>query len=138
LNLTPEQQAKADAIIQASRQEIQETRKNAKPEEAGTKNQNLIKQKIMAILTPEQKQKLAESVSSSETDQKRQARVWTLSPEGNPVPVSVVLGITDGTFSAVISGDLKEGAEVIVGEMTTGNAQNRGTPSPLMGGGPGR
>jgi HlyD family secretion protein len=134
LNLTPEQQAKVDLIIKASQNEIQEIRQKSKPEEVRTKTQNLIRQKIMGILTPEQKQKLTESASSSEADQKRSGKIWILSAEGNPASVSVVLGITDGSFSEVISGDVKEGTEVIVQEMAKGNAQNRPTPSPFGGG----
>jgi HlyD family secretion protein len=134
LNLTPEQQARVDMIIKVSQQEIQEIREKSKPEEVRTKTQNLIRQKIMGILTPEQKQKLAESASSSEADEKRSGKIWILSAEGNPAPVSVVLGITDGSFSEVISGDVKEGTEVIVQEMAKGNAQNRPTPSPFGGG----
>ena len=134
LNLTPEQQAKVDLIIKASQNEIQEIRQKSKPEEVRTKTQNLIRQKIMGILTQEQKQKLTESASSSEADQKRSGKIWILSAEGNPASVSVVLGITDGSFSEVISGDIKEGTEVIVQEMAKGNAQNRPTPSPFGGG----
>jgi HlyD family secretion protein len=87
---------------------------------------------------PERKQGPGGLVSSSETDQRRQATVWVLSPEGKPAPVSVALGITDGTFSEAASRDLNEGTEVIVGETTRSNGQSRSTPSPLMRGGPGR
>jgi HlyD family secretion protein len=133
LNLTAEQQAKVDMIIKASRQEIQEIREKSKPEEAGVKTQNLIRQKIMGILTAEQKQKLAESTQSSQADQRKPGKVWTLSPEGKPVLISVVLGITDGTFSEVVSGDLKEGTQVIVEETSKKKGQSQGTPSPFMG-----
>jgi len=136
LNLTPEQQAKVDLIIKASQHEIQEIREKSKPEEVRAMTQNLIRKKILEILTPEQKQKLTKSAPSSETDQKKPVRVWTLSSEGNPVSVSVVLGITDGSFSEVISGDLKAGNEVIVEEMA--KDKSRSTPSPLMRGGIGR
>ncbi len=44
--------------------------------------------------------------------------VWILSKDGRPVPVRVVIGITDGNFSEVVSGDLKEGMEVIVEEVS--------------------
>ena len=131
LNLTPEQQVKVDTIIKASQQEIQEIREKSKPEEVRTKTQNLIRQKIWGILTAEQKQKLADSAPSSETDQKKPVRVWTLSLEGNPVSVSVVLGITDGSFSEVVSGDLKEGAQVIVEETSNKKDQSQRTPSPF-------
>ena len=131
LNLTPEQQVKVDTIIKASQQEIQEIREKSKPEEVRAKTQNLIRQKILGILTAEQKQKLAESAPSSETDQKKPVRVWTLSQEGNPVSVSVVLGITNGSFSEVVSGDLREGAQVIVEETSNKKDQSQRTPSPF-------
>ena len=76
--------------------------------------------------------------SSSQGNGGMPGRVWILSPKGIPIPVPVVLGITNGSFSEVISGDLTEGTEVIVGEMAKGNTQGRGTPSPFMGGGRGR
>jgi len=83
---------------------------------------------------PEQRQGPAESVSPSGADQKRQATVWVVSPEGKPAPVSVALGITDGTFSEVVSRDLNEGTEVIAGETTGSSGQNRSTPSPITRG----
>jgi HlyD family secretion protein len=57
-------------------------------------------------------------------------RVWILGPNGNPKPVVVQLGITDGSFTEVAEGDLKEGVEVIVG------GGERPTPRPAGGGGP--
>ena len=84
----------------------------------------------------EQRKKLVKKMDSSLQEKKGlPGRAWILSPQGKPIPVPLVLGITNGTFSEVILGDLKEGTQVIVGEMTGGNTQNRGTPSPLMGGG---
>jgi HlyD family secretion protein len=55
------------------------------------------------------------------------ARVWILSSAGQPVGVSIFLGITDGTFSEVVSGDLKEGAELIVEEAPNKKAQTTNT-----------
>jgi HlyD family secretion protein len=83
----------------------------------------------------EQRKKLMKMGSSSQEKKGMPGRAWILSPQGKPILVPVVLGITNGTFSEIISGDLKEGTQVIVGEMTKDNAQNRGTPSPLTGGG---
>jgi HlyD family secretion protein len=42
-------------------------------------------------------------------------KVWLRSPQGEPTPVEVKAGITDGTFSELVEGELKEGDEVIVG-----------------------
>ena len=41
--------------------------------------------------------------------------VWVLNAEGKPRPVSVKLGISDGNFIQIQSGDLQPGQEVIVG-----------------------
>jgi HlyD family secretion protein len=46
----------------------------------------------------------------------RAGRVWVLGAEGKPEPANLVLGITDGTATEVISGQLKAGAEVIIGD----------------------
>ncbi|MDO8546048.1 MAG: efflux RND transporter periplasmic adaptor subunit [Nitrospirales bacterium] len=42
-------------------------------------------------------------------------KVWLRGPQGEPAPVEVKAGITDGTFSELVEGELKEGDEVIVG-----------------------
>ena len=122
-------------VLRSSKQEIQEISQKMKPEEARSRIQSLIRQKISGILTDEQKQKLKELSESSQAEQAKPGRVWILSPEGKPTPVSIVLGITDGTFSEVMSGDLREGAEVIVEETSAkkGTAQSSAS-QPLMRG----
>jgi HlyD family secretion protein len=136
LNLTPEQQSKVQVVLKSSRQEIQEIREKSKPEEAGRKIQSLLRQKIMGVLTEEQRRKYIEMTqSSSQGEQRRPGRAWILSSAGKPIPISIVLGITDGTFSEVISEDLKEGMEVIVEEMSNKKSSSKsGSPSPFMGG----
>ena len=80
-------------------------------------------------------QKSSGSAGSSKEEGKLTGRVWIISPEGKPKPIPVVLGITNGTFSEVVSGDLKEGTEVIVEDTSnkkTGS-QSR-SPGPSMKG----
>jgi HlyD family secretion protein len=134
LNLTPDQQSKLEMVLKSSKQEFQEINQKMKPEEARGRIQGLIRQKISGILTEEQKQKLKELPDSSQTDQGKPGRVWVLSSEGKSKPVSIVLGITDGTFSEVMSGDLKEGGEVIVEEALGKKTQSQTGASPLMRG----
>jgi HlyD family secretion protein len=43
------------------------------------------------------------------------SRIWIMEDSGQPRPVSVVYGITDGNESEIVSGDLKEGQKVITG-----------------------
>ncbi len=54
-------------------------------------------------------------------------RVWILGPDGKPQPLSLQLGISDGSFTEVLDGSLAEGQEVIVG--TT----ERPSPQPAGG-----
>ena len=59
-------------------------------------------------------------------------RVWTPGPDGGLRPVALTLGITDGSATEVLGGDLKEGQEVVVG--FGGGSGKKGRKS---GGGPG-
>jgi HlyD family secretion protein len=133
LNLTPDQQSKLVMVLRSSKQEFQEISQKMNPEEARSRIRSLIRQKISGILTDEQKQKVKLLSDSSQPEQAKPGTVWILSPEGKPTPVSIVLGITDGTFSEVMSGDLREGAEVIVEETSgkKGTAQSSAS-QPLM------
>jgi HlyD family secretion protein len=81
------------------------------------------------------KQKPSRSESSPQGEGKLVGRVWVLSPEGKPKPIPIFLGITNGTFSEVVSGDLKEGTEVIVEETSNkkGGSQSK-SPGPSMRG----
>ncbi len=78
-------------------------------------------------------QKAGGELKSTQGDQGRPGKVWIVSPEGKPIPVPITLGITDGTFSEVISGNLQEGAGVIV-EQTSGkkSSAQSGPPQPMM------
>ena len=51
-------------------------------------------------------------------------RVFTMDAEGKPKPVTLRLGITDGTYTEILEGELKDGQEVIVAA-TTGSAPPR-------------
>jgi HlyD family secretion protein len=78
-------------------------------------------------------QKVGGQPKSSEGDQGKPGKVWVLSPAGEPTPLSIVLGITDGTFSEVMSGDLREGGEVIVEETSGKKASAQSSASsPFM------
>ena len=138
LKLTPEQQSKVERVLRSSRQEIQEIRESSKPEEARGKIQSLLRQKIMGLLTEEQRQKWEGSQRGrgEQVEERKPARVWVLSSAGKPVSVSIVLGITDGTLSEVVSGDLKEGAELIVEETSKKKTQATNASRPPFMPGP--
>jgi len=63
--------------------------------------------------------------------------VWKLLADKSLEPVQVRLGVTDFTFTAMLSGTLKPGDELVIGQASaTATAANR-APSPLGGGAPG-
>ena len=62
----------------------------------------------------------------------RAGRVWIVGADGKPQAVTLQLGITDGTQTEVLRGDLKEGQEVIVA--VTGSSQApRAAPASSQG-----
>jgi HlyD family secretion protein len=65
--------------------------------------------------------------------------VWVLGPDKKPQPRRVKLGITDGTATEVIEGDLKEGETIIVGQNIPAEdrPQNNQQRPPGFGGMPG-
>ncbi len=62
---------------------------------------------------------------------RRESTVYSLGPDGALKPFSVTTGITDGRFTVVAGGDLKEGDQVVVGSPTT-KVEGTGRP-PGMG-----
>jgi HlyD family secretion protein len=140
LKLTPEQQAGIARILKDAQGEIQAARKTGGAEEAKAKGKELrasLRIKIRSLLTEEQKKKYEQMDRRPESVQgpTQVYKVWVPVPEGRPVPVDITTGISDGSYTEVASGGLKEGQEVIV-EATTGN--NKGgtaqAPQPSMKG----
>jgi HlyD family secretion protein len=66
-------------------------------------------------------------------DVRREGTVHVLGPDQKPIEKKVVLGITDGAMSELISGDLKANDEVIVGDGTQVDNQTN-----VQRGGPGQ
>jgi HlyD family secretion protein len=54
--------------------------------------------------------------------------VFVLGADGKPRPVTVQLGISDGTFTEVVGGELRDGQEVI-----TGGGERPSAPRPSTG-----
>jgi HlyD family secretion protein len=133
LNLTADQQTKIDMIIQSARAEFQEIREKSKPEEASVRIRALTRQKIWGILTEEQKKKWNEMGQPQQKERGRPARVWVLSQEKKPVAAQIVVGITDGAFSEVMGGNLQEGAEVIVEEVSNKKSRQSVAPPSTRG-----
>jgi HlyD family secretion protein len=116
LNLSAEQQARLDPILEEGRQRMLELRKEIRsPWSERWRTQRLrdtTRARIREILTPEQQ---ARYDALRGARRAATGRVFVLGPDGKLKPVSIRLGITDGASTEVVGGDLQEGQDVIVG-----------------------
>jgi HlyD family secretion protein len=84
------------------------------------------REKIRAILTPEQ-QKKYEALAAAQDGTAgggSAGRVFVLGPDGKPKAVAIVTGVSDGSYSELLRGDLQPGQEVLTGQV---GAAQRGT-----------
>ncbi len=63
--------------------------------------------------------------------------VWKLSPEKQPIPLAIQVGITDYSYTQILQGDLKNGDELITAEQVKAGTSSTVRP-PGFGGGPPR
>ena len=63
-------------------------------------------------------------------------RIWVLGPDGKPQPRRIKVGLTDGTSTEVVEGDIHEGDTVVTGQNLTASksqSSNTQTASPFGG-----
>ena len=133
LDLSADQQQQVKALVAESRERLAAQRQQARPQPGGASGaesrgdvnsalrantQRLRGQfdtAVAAILTPVQLAKLQETrTARAETAATRRGQVWVM--EGaKPKAVNIVTGVTDGGFTELLRGDLKDGQEIIVG-----------------------
>jgi HlyD family secretion protein len=131
LKLTPAQQAKLDPILDESRQQMQALRSVAEGERAerAARIREATRTRIREILSPEQRE--VYDRSGEERAVTTPGRVYIVDGEGKAAAITLTLGISDGTATEVVRGELTEGQEVIVG-LAGGSAP--GTRPPGAGG----
>jgi HlyD family secretion protein len=146
LGLSAEQQKKLDPILADTRQQMSTLRELPETERQprAAKVREATRAKIREILTPEQRAKYEDLAGRDGRGTGAEAafggggnpgRVWILDADGKPKAVALTLGISDGTATEVLRGDLKEGQEIITGLAAAG--QNRpGTPGGSAPAGP--
>jgi len=133
LNLAPDQREAVSRIFKETRGQIDAA--GGDQEKIG-KIREESRLKIRALLNETQQQKYDQMTQRSEERREpaRVYKVWTPVPQQRPVPVEITTGISDGVFTEVLSGDLKEGQEVIVGADGSSTKNTTNSPSPGMPG----
>ena len=117
LKLDAGQQASLDAIFAGMREKFMAMRDlpEAERPKAAERNRGEIREKITAILREDQRKRYTEIVAETAGRAPARGRVWITGADGKPQPIQVRLGLTDGTTTELIGGDLKEGQDVLVG-----------------------
>jgi len=135
LKLDAAQQARVDEIFAELRNRMMELRDlpEADRRQRGERARVDLRQKINAILGPEQQKQYAEMVAA-ETGRGSvggSGRVY-LVRDGKPVEVRVRTGLTDGNATEVSGGELAEGNEVIVGMVAIAAASRPSASGPRL------
>jgi len=132
LKLDAAQQARLDEIFAELRTRMAELRElpEADRRTRGERLRGDMRQKIGAMLNPEQQKKYTEIVAA-ETGRSGGAagRVW-VDDRGTPKEIPLRLGLTDGNATEVVSGAVTEGMEVIVGSAVPATASRAPSGAP--------
>jgi HlyD family secretion protein len=118
LVLTPEQQKRLEPVLRQRQQQLIELERVPKEERARAVTQinDATRARVRALLTPEQQALYDEYGHEGRKRSGRPGIVWTLEPGRKPQPIWLTLGITDGSFTEVLAGDLTEGQPVVVAD----------------------
>ena len=130
LFLTREQQERLEPILRRRQQQLLDVEhlpKDQQPAAVAQLNE-AIQGRVRALLTPEQQALYDEHGSGARARASRPGVVWTLGPDGRPRATWLRLGITDGTFTEVVDGDLKEGQQVVVAAVPVSGAAGLFSP----------
>ena len=132
LKLDTTQQQQLEEIFSGMREKFMALREmpEADRARASERNRAEIREKIILILNDEQKKKYAEIVAEQAGRAPTRGRVWITGSDGKPQAVQVRLGLSDGTTTELIGGDLKEGQEVLIGVVGAGQKGAAPTTAP--------
>ncbi len=130
LGLSADQQARLEAIQRETREKIAglsaddpaERRRGIGRLRAQSRAQ------IAAMLNDEQRARYEAMVAAQQGGTTSRGRVWVLDAAGAPQAVNIRLGISDGTYTELVSGELKIGDEVIVGAGENSRGAGRARP----------
>ena len=134
LRLTESQQNQVRVILSDAREKLEALRRqDATPEEIRRETQTQherTRTSVATLLSPEQREKYVRFAAAQEGVSPIRGKVYIPGEKGKPQPIDLVLGISDGTFTEAVSGDLSTGQMVIIGvnltaSKTSGRAAKR-------------
>ena len=138
LKLDADQQGKLDAIFAGMRDKFMAARDlpEAEKSKAQERNRAEIREKVAAMLTPEQKLRYdelgAQAAAARSGGGGGTGRIWIVGEDGKPKAVELRLGLTDGSMTEVVSGEIKDAQEVITGQQSAATPKASGMPGPRL------
>jgi HlyD family secretion protein len=134
LQLTAEQRAKIEAILAETRAKMGDvaTEDQGERRKEMERARSESRSRIAEVLNTEQRARYEAMGGGGRTRSGivTSGRVWLAADDSGdkPRPVTVRLGLTDGTHTELVSGDLQEGADVIVGVAPVGGKSDARQP----------
>ncbi|MDA0367713.1 MAG: efflux RND transporter periplasmic adaptor subunit [Proteobacteria bacterium] len=121
LSLTPAQQEQAQQFGQELRARMQSVRTQGGGREefvqAAREGRQRFNEQLVAILDETQRTRYAELTAqrrSAGTNAVRQGRIWVLGADGIPKAVPIRYGITNGSLTEIVEGEIAAGDRVII------------------------
>jgi HlyD family secretion protein len=119
LRLTESQQNQVRVILTDARETLEALRRqDITPEEIRRETlarHERTRKAVATLLSPEQREKYARFAAVQEGASALRGRVYVVEEKGRSQPMDLVLGISDGTFTEVVSGNLHAGQQVVIG-----------------------
>jgi HlyD family secretion protein len=118
LGLTEEQQRRLEPILRDMRQQLATLGDTPEPERRQRMRRIFgeMRMRVREILTPTQQLTFDATASArNRSSGGTSGRVYVVDEDGKAKAVALTLGITDGTMTEIMRGELKEGQDVIIG-----------------------
>jgi HlyD family secretion protein len=122
LKPTPQQMVSIDAAFEEARNSPLVRDPSLTPEERRSAVQTImrsLRQQVAGALDAERRERfigmLRDASAARAAGDGLPARIYVSDAEGQPQPLDIRIGVTDGSFTEVLTGNLKEGIAVITG-----------------------
>jgi HlyD family secretion protein len=122
LGLSADQQRKLDPILRDMREQMSVLSEvpEAERQQRARRIFGEMRTRVREILTPAQQLTFDATASArNRSSGGTSGRVFVVGDDGKPKPIVLTLGISDGTATEVIRGDLKDGQDIIIGTAAT-------------------
>jgi len=135
LKLDAQQQARLETIFNETRDKIRalatEDQNERRKQVERLRSES--RARIAEMLNPEQRARYEAIGAARATRGSTSGRVWVVAESGKPKAVTVRLGLSDGSYTELVSSEITEGAPVIIGTAAADKTQPGQPAGPRFG-----